>query len=184
MNQKFNKKIFFYCLPVILLLATACSKNLPSAAPSQNSYNYSTPITVGSKKILVEVAGTPAALALGLSERPPLTDEQGMLFVFLANGLKRSGFWMKNMKFDLDFIWIYHSRIVGITKNIPAPVNDKGSASARSDLSPSRDGLKINDSNLPLYYPPSDVSEVLEVNSGWSDKYKINVGDEIIQHLP
>jgi uncharacterized membrane protein (UPF0127 family) len=32
---------------------------------------------------------------------------------------------------------------------------------------------------LPRYAPPSEVDMVLEVNSGWSERYKITAGNEI-----
>ncbi len=100
----------------------------------------------------------------GLSGKTKMADNEGMLFDF-GNKEGTPGFWMKDMKFNLDFIWIDQNKIVGITANVPAPVDDNG--------------LKIRDNDLPTYYPPSVVNQVLEVNSGWTEKNKIKTGDEV-----
>lgn len=100
----------------------------------------------------------------GLSGRQTLGKNEGMLFDFKTpkNDLF---FWMKDMLFDIDIIWIADKKIIGITPNIPSPEKDKG--------------LEIKDLRLPAYSPPSDVDQVLEVNAGWSEKNKIKIGDEV-----
>ena len=95
----------------------------------------------------------------GLSGRPRLTNSQGMLFNFGTS--TTPGFWMKDMNFDLDFIWIRDGKIIGITPNVPAPAQDK----------------KFDTASLPTYYPPSAVNQVLEVNAGWAEKNNVTVGD-------
>jgi uncharacterized membrane protein (UPF0127 family) len=68
---------------------------------------------------------------------------------------------MKDMLFNLDLIWIKNGLVVDITKNALAPeVN-----------------TKLNE--LPLYKPNSDIDMVLEVNSGWTDKNNIRIGDQL-----
>ena len=120
---------------------------------------YITPLRVGTQQIFVQVVSTDSAKEQGLSGREGLTDKQGMLFIFDGNDLARPGFWMKDMKFDLDFIWIKNHAVIGITPNVPHP--------ARVDA------------NLPVYYPPEDVDAVLEVNAGWTATHNIKVGDQI-----
>jgi uncharacterized membrane protein (UPF0127 family) len=101
-----------------------------------------------------------------------------MLFDF-GKVASSPGFWMPDMKFNLDFIWIEQNpstgsgQIVGITPNVPAPIgNWKLSREAGS-------GSAGKIENLPIYYPPSPVNWVVEVNSGWCQKYKIKTGDEV-----
>ena len=55
------------------------------------------------REFRLEVADTPEALAQGLSGRPGLPDDQGMLFVFPAPD--KACFWMKDMRFNLDILW-------------------------------------------------------------------------------
>jgi uncharacterized membrane protein (UPF0127 family) len=67
----------------------------------------------------VEVANTRASRELGLSGRFQMKDGEGMLFIFDTPG--RYGFWMKDMEFPLDIVWINENGIVvsierGLTK--------------------------------------------------------------------
>ncbi len=66
----------------------------------------------------MEVAKTSSELSRGLSFREYLPENQGMLFVFDKDGYY--SFWMKDMKFNLDIIWINSNGIVvHIEKNLP-----------------------------------------------------------------
>jgi uncharacterized protein len=156
-----------------LLLAAGCGKQsapapspaatapqatvTPETAVTQTMTPYTDSLQVGQQILRVQIMRSPAEMAQGLSGREPLTDEQGMLFDFGTP--LRPGFWMKEMKFDLDFIWVYRQQIVDITPNVPAP---------KSPSDP-----------LPLYYPGSNVDEVLEVNAGWANAHKIKIGDKV-----
>lgn len=118
--------------------------------------NYSHPLQVGKQTILVEVADSEAAREQGLSDRAKLDDGKGMLFDFTNTNLTKPSFWMKDMHFDLDLVWINNGRIIGITPNVPAPTNNN---------------------NLPTYPPPSDITHVLEVPSGWCERVGVKIGD-------
>lgn len=157
--MEFKKIIPFVLLCLLFLLAAGCRL----VAQSQTTGDYTKLITVGNQKLYAAVAATKQAQTQGLSGREQMADDQGMLFPF--NPPARAGFWMKDMKFNLDFIWIKDNKITFITPNVPAPIKDKG--------------LWIKDDNLPVYYPPSAVDEVLEVNAGWTKKNNILIGDEI-----
>jgi uncharacterized protein len=67
----------------------------------------------------VDVVATPALRARGLSGRADLAEGQGMLFLFEAAAIQ--SFWMKDMRFEIDILWIRDGRIVGITPNVPLP---------------------------------------------------------------
>ena len=55
----------------------------------------------------------------GLSDRPFLAPGTGMLFVFESDGHRQ--FWMKNMHFPLDMVWIGSDCAVGeISGEVPA----------------------------------------------------------------
>ena len=153
--------IFF----VPLFLFAGCSgptftqPTRPSVKDSQAiAEDYSHPMQVGKAAILVEVANTDATRTQGLSDRENLKDGQGMLFDFSNTQTPRPSFWMKDMNFDIDIIWIANGKIVGITPNVPAP----------------------QDSNkLPTYAPPTDISHVLEVPSSYSERAGIKIGDTV-----
>jgi uncharacterized membrane protein (UPF0127 family) len=105
----------------------------------------------------VEIVSSAADMDKGLSGRASMQDSEGMLFDFGTS--TATGFWMKDMRFGLDLVWISNGKIIGITKNIPAPQSP--------------------DNNLPIYYPPSPTDKVLEVNAGWAEKNNIAVGDVV-----
>lgn len=95
--------------------------------------------------------------------RKSLAQGQGMLFIF--ERLERQFFYMKNMNFPLDILWLdAHKKIVGIVKYFqPEPPNDQENR-ALAPLAPA------------LY--------ALEVNAGFCDKYKLQVGDKVGFSLP
>lgn len=119
--------------------------------------NYSQPMQVGSAQLLVEVVNSEPAREQGLSGRTHLADGHGMLFDFTNTAWRRPGFWMKEMNFDIDIIWINNNHVIGITPRIPAPKNPGD--------------------NLPTYSPPGDITHVLEVPSGWAERQNIKIGD-------
>jgi uncharacterized membrane protein (UPF0127 family) len=124
---------------------------------------------VGPKTILVrdiavpvEVATTSEEQQRGLSGRAKLEHDSGMLFDFHNDTHQRiRNFWMIDMQFNIDIIWIRNGNIIGIEKNVPKP---------EANTPPSQ---------LPRYPSPDVVDYVLEVNAGWSDEHNILVGDTI-----
>jgi len=123
--------------------------------------NVSNTADVTIKNILVraEVAKTPEQKELGLSFRNSLNKNSGMLFIF--NPYQKPFFWMKDMNFPLDIIWIKDDKIIDISRNLPTP----------------KPGTQIN--QLTKYSPSDLVNYVLEVNAGFTDQNKIKTGDTV-----
>ena len=72
-------------------------------------------IFFGDIKIKVEIVDTVESRALGLSGREELKDGNGMLFVF--DDVGKYNFWMKNMNFPIDIIWLGEDeRVIYIKK--------------------------------------------------------------------
>ena len=117
-------------------------------------------ITIDTIEIEVQIADTAESRIAGLSGVASLKENGGMLFVFDTKGVTPL-FWMKGMLIPLDIIWIGDAKIVKIDKNIPIP--DANTA----------------DNNLKTYSPGTPIDYVLEVNTGFSDKNKIKVGDTV-----
>ncbi|MGB0563134.1 MAG: DUF192 domain-containing protein, partial [Spirulinaceae cyanobacterium] len=107
--------------------------------------------------ILLEVARTPRQQAIGLMyrERESLPDNQGMLFPFAT--ARRAQFWMKNVKFSLDMLFIYEGKVVAIAANVPPCV-----------LEP-----------CPVYGPDMPVDGVIELAGERAADLNIEVGDAI-----
>jgi uncharacterized protein len=115
-------------------------------------------ISVASQEIEVEVADNNVSREQGLSNRESLTEGQGMLFDFTNTDFRKPGFWMKDMKISIDIIWISNDKIIGIDTSVPLPPED---------------------ADLPVYYPPSDITHALEVPAEWTTKNNVLVGDTI-----
>lgn len=167
MNYPTKKLIVLFC---IVLFSAACSGNNPS--PTQiikPVYDYSHRLKIGKEILFVETVSDEKKMQTGLSGRQSLGENEGMLFDFKTSQTNLN-FWMKDMLFNIDIIWIADKKIIGITPNVPRP-HEPSAQSDGGQASPIK--------NLPLYSPPSPVTQVLEVNAGWSKKNGIKVGDEV-----
>jgi uncharacterized membrane protein (UPF0127 family) len=69
----------------------------------------------------IELARTPEEQQKGLSNRASLPEDHGMLFLF--DKPAPYGFWMKEMRFPLDIIFIKNKTVVTVDENLPAPVS-------------------------------------------------------------
>ncbi|MFA4872894.1 MAG: DUF192 domain-containing protein [Patescibacteria group bacterium] len=151
-------RIFFLIIILIGISLSGCSLTarqkvaVPPAENEDASTQRVTTITLNGIPVQVEVMRTPEEKAKGFSGRAGLDEGKGMLFVFDPPSMP--SFWMKEMRFSIDIIWIYHDKVIGVTPNVPAPVNEY--------------------SPLPTYSPPSLVTHVLEVPAGWAEKNEIN----------
>lgn len=105
--------------------------------------------------VQAEVADTESKRRLGLMFREGLAENQGMLFVFEEEG--RHSFWMKNMKFPLDIIWIGE---------------DKRIVEIRSSVRPCREVCES-------LIPKAAAKYALEVNAGFTDKNGIKTEDRV-----
>ncbi len=66
--------------------------------------------TLEGNEITVHVADSDCERGLGLSGFSSLSEDEGMLFVFDHDD--RHGFWMKDMQFSIDIVWITSDGIV------------------------------------------------------------------------
>jgi uncharacterized membrane protein (UPF0127 family) len=105
--------------------------------------------------IHAEVSSTSGERELGLSGRRSLPDDGGMLFVFDRPGAYP--FWMKDMKIPLDLVWISAGKKV---------------LSVTPGVSP--------DTYPQIFYPPAQISYVLELNSGGAEVWGIATGTQLV----
>lgn len=122
-----------------------------------NSPKPKSQVTIDNQNFSIEVATSSAQQQKGLSGRDKLPQAQGMLFVFKI--MDRYPFWMKDMKFPLDIIFINDNKIVSIVNN----------------ASP----LKKDESNPPLYLPDGPITSALEINGGLAKKYGFKKNDTV-----
>ena len=117
-------------------------------------FRHTVTITTPNGAITAEVADTKSTRELGLSGHQPLKDNEGMLFVFDTPG--RYGFWMKDMLFNLDLIWINQDGII---------VDIERNAS--------------KDSYPKTYMNASPANYVLEVNAGVAEQQGLFIGSKV-----
>ena len=91
------------------LLAFVCLLALVSVMvyrmTSLTSFTGASHLKVGEAVVeLIGIADNDAERSLGLSNHPGLMPGQGLLFVFNTDGMY--SFWMKDMTFSIDILWI------------------------------------------------------------------------------
>ncbi len=119
---------------------------------AQNSSEISH-VQIGLAILNVELAITPEQRERGLSGHKPLAINEAMLFVFDTPG--KYGFWMKDMLFSIDMIWLSaEGKVVYIEKSVAPDTFPKSFASE----SPA------------LYF--------LETKAGFSSQNNIKIGDQ------
>ncbi len=119
----------------------------------KNYFTNNHKIKINDVEFFVEVVDDDLERARGLGGRDGLCEGCGMLFVFDEVG--QYGFWMKDMKFDIDILWIKNGEIVYIEKGV------------------SHETPKV------VYNPDVGSDMVLEVDSGAIEEFGIEVGDKI-----
>jgi len=109
---------------------------------------------IGDQTVRVTIADTPESRERGLSGRDGLASDEGMLFVFPNDEYHM--FWMKDMLFSIDIVWL--SR-------------DKTVVDIAEDVSPD---------TFPSSFSPRALARyVLELPAGFVEEYTVQIGDEV-----
>lgn len=148
-NNSLKKSlIVLIILPALLSPEVGCKKFIKIFFPN-------------GKSITAELAVTDEERQLGLMYREEILADQGMLFIFEEEG--RYSFWMKNMKFSLDILWLDKGkRIVHIERNVPPCKREP----------------------CPSYPPSIPAMYVLELKAGSVDEHKLKLFDQVDFVLP
>lgn len=116
-------------------------------------------LRLNDQSLFVQVPTTPQRQAQGLGGRDRLADTWGMMWRY--DEPQQVTFWMKDMKFPLDFIWIRGGQVIGLTMNVQPPVSAV--------------------EELKLIRPPAPVDRVVEVNAGYAHAHRIAVGTKVTE---
>jgi hypothetical protein len=130
------------------MLVVSASALAQTPCPAERAAN----VRVGDQRFLVEVAATDATRLRGLSGRERLVPDTGMWFVPQEVG--EPGFWMRDMRFPIDLIWVSPERKAVGSATLPVCLN----------------------APCPISYPPSPVAYVLEIEAG---RFRGRVGDTV-----
>jgi len=110
-------------------------------------------VKIGKTSYRLYVADSEAKRMQGLSNVVKLPRNQGMLFVFEKPDTY--GFWMRDMNFGLDIVYLHNGLVVDLKENILA-------------------------STFPqIFYPISAVDAVIELSVGEIMKSEVRIGDPV-----
>lgn len=115
-------------------------------------------VEINDQTIVADTAITRNEKEKGLSGRDSLWINGGMLFVFDIED--KQHFWMKDMNFPIDIVWISGNEVVGIER----------------DVQPEPD---VSREELSIYSSPEPVDKVLEIQAGRSDSLNLEEGDQV-----
>lgn len=160
-----SKKLIFFTAICLGILTLLLSLNLFFSQSDQviNPKNWQgiedrqkVSVLLANHELFVEVVNSSASITQGLSGRSEIGAD-GMLFVLPTQ--QTASFWMKDMKFALDFVWINDQKVVDITTNVQPPLS--------------------NQDFLPTYSPNKEVDMVLELPAGKVEELEVKIGDSI-----
>jgi uncharacterized membrane protein (UPF0127 family) len=164
-----HRFIAFAVLVALVGVAAACSGG-PSDAPAITPTASVVPVTFptgtleihaadGDHTLHIEIATNGEQSQRGLGFRDGLADDAGMLFDL--GSTRPQVFWMKGMRFALDFVWITDDkRVAGVTADVPPQPG-------------------VPDSELLTYSAPQPVRYVLEINAGAAARLGIAPGTQL-----
>ncbi|MEK7135325.1 MAG: DUF192 domain-containing protein [Patescibacteria group bacterium] len=152
------KNIFFLIIGLVIV-AWSFYMFLQQPAPAK----YQRPSTwrvdgsvlkVGDRSIPVELADTDTERIQGLSGRASLEHGSGLLFLFEKGSVQ--GFWMKDMKFSIDIVWIDENwTVIGIERSVEP------------------------DSYPTVFYSNGPAKYVLELNAGDAATLGIDIASKL-----
>jgi len=154
-----NKKMFIWCVVIFIVIFVAGIVVWRAVFSVANPELPRATVTIGSSTFNAELATTMVQQARGLSGRTGLGANDGMLFLFGSSTVQT--FWMKDMNFPIDMIWIGSDKVLGFEQNAPAPAP----------------GTQLWE--LPIYASPDGVDTVLEVVAGTVLKDNITIGEPV-----
>lgn len=151
------RKLIRIGVPVIFVVAVFIGINFSQVDNIKDVINKAR-VSANNQTIVAKVVKDSRLREKGLSEKESIGINQGMLFIFEDSDYHT--FWMKDMNFPIDIVWISGDEIVGINRNVqPEP--------------------GVPREELTIYTPPEQVDKVLEIKAGRSTIMDISEGTEL-----
>ena len=137
-----------------LLLLTGCQLDRTFVEPTTSLYLGNNP-----EPFSVYVADTPAEHVIGLGDTVQLADNEGMVFLF--SSASEQVFWMKDVEYSIDIIWVKDNEVVGFVTAHP-------------------ENPLIPLANYQRYTSPSTVDTVIELPAGATQQIGLQIGDNVV----
>ncbi len=112
----------------------------------------------GGPIVPVEISDSQDEQVRGLSGRDGLAPGSGMLFVY--DDQKVRTYWMKEMRFSIDIIWIADGQVIGFVERAVPPIGPGDP--------------------LDLYRSPEPADRVLEVEAGFIEEHGVFIGQTVV----
>lgn len=138
----------------VLVAVVLISASLIAYLDIANRHTKADTLLVNGRSFSLEVAATAQSRELGLGNRSSLPADHGMLFVF--DHVAPECFWMKDMHFPLDMVWVS---------------SDKKVVHIEHDVTP---GTYPNS-----FCPVEPVKYVIELNAGMANNADIRIGEAL-----
>ena len=147
------KKILkFILIIVVIIIVYLLIVNFWPKGGSKVIFNTAS----GAHEYAVEVSDNKDTRTKGLMERDTLEKNKGMIFIFEEERIP--AFWMKNMRFPLDMVFMDKNlKVVDYYENVPACKADP----------------------CPHYLPNTNSKYVVEVNAGTVKEIGLTRGDMV-----
>ena len=151
--------VLMMLLGLFLSLGCAAGENFTTVQEPAAPPNAAV-VRISDSSYTVDLAIKAEERQQGLSGRAFMAHDEGMLFVFEEE--QPLHFWMKEMLFPLDIIWIdAQCRLIDVAADVPTPLPGAGN-----------EEIPIAQSPLPARY-------VLEVNAGEAARNGLQPGDPV-----
>ncbi|MDR3048973.1 MAG: DUF192 domain-containing protein [Elusimicrobiota bacterium] len=145
------------CAAAIILYTQTNKETIdkPTAAKDEMQDGTIIKTQVGKNQLNLVLAKSPEAAAKGLSDMAEIPQD-GMIFIFEEPQILV--FWMKDMLFPIDIVWIGSNTVLGFIENAQPEPNTAEIA-------------------LKRYYSPEKTDAVIEIKAGAIKKLNIKKGD-------
>jgi len=114
---------------------------------------------INNQEFNLTIVDEPEEWIVGLSQQQDLAVDQAMLFIFPDKQIR--SFWMRDMKFPIDLIWLDGQIVVGWEENMLVPA------------------INTAEEDLPRYVSPQLVDQVLELPAGTISNLNLQIGNII-----
>ena len=150
-----TKRFLPLFIPLLIISGVIVFNSLEMAQTIEQVNDNFVTVEINDQKIKAEIAKSTQQITTGLSGRQSLPKDTGM--VFYLEERRIATFWMKNMLFHIDIIWIDNETVVFIIENAQPP----------------------SANHTPTYTPDKSATHVLEVNAGFINDHNISNGNNV-----
>lgn len=143
-------------LVLIFILAGIITAIIYVSRPNASIFKETQTAKIENKTFNLAIVTTEKEKQIGLSTQKSINNNQAMLFLFDTPSYY--SFWMKDMKFPIDILFINKDKIVDIYTNLKP----------------------FKENETPIIVTPKESSDkVLEIKAGLSEKYNFKKGSKV-----